>query len=99
MLLTLLSAAVALIIGVAWFALVRPRMVKRLGPGKLPSRTERLVGQTALVTQAINPVLGTGRILVTGEDWAAKSEDPVDQGAKVIVHGADGIVLIVSPLE
>jgi len=80
-------------------ALLRPRMVGWLGraPG-VPSRTDTLIGKQGQVTEAINPTLGTGRIIVAGEDWAARSTSVVASGVDVRVVGADGIVLEVLPL-
>jgi membrane protein implicated in regulation of membrane protease activity len=97
--------------GVAWqilsfavvvtasLTLLRPRMLGWLGrtPG-VPSRTEMLIGKPAQVTQTINPTLGTGRVNVAGEDWAARSTSVVAAGVDVRVVGADGIVLEVLPL-
>ena len=62
------------------------------------SRTEALMGETGQVTEAIDPVLGTGRVVVNGHDWAARSMDPIAVGTQVMVDGSDGIVLLVSPL-
>ena len=41
----------------------------------------------------IDPMLGTGRVNVAGQDWAARSEEPVATGTRVRVVAADGIVL------
>ena len=83
----------------ASLGLLRPRMVGWLAraPG-VPSRTELLIGKQGQVTEAINPTLGTGRIIVAGEDWAARSTSVVASGVDVRVVGADGIVLEVLPL-
>jgi membrane protein implicated in regulation of membrane protease activity len=62
----------------------------------VPSRTEALVGRHAIVTHDIDPTLGTGRVNVAGEDWAARSADAIAAGAKVRVVGSDGIVLEVT---
>lgn len=79
--------------------LLRPRMLGWLGrtPG-VPSRTDTLIGKQGQVTQVINPTLGTGRVIVAGEDWAARSTSVVAAGVDVRVVGADGIVLEVLPL-
>jgi membrane protein implicated in regulation of membrane protease activity len=79
--------------------LLRPRMIGWLGraPG-IPSRTDTLIGKQGLVTEAINPTIGTGRIIVAGEDWAARSTSVVAAGVDVRVVGADGIVLEVLPI-
>jgi len=78
-------------------ALLRPRLLRRLGGVGVLSRTDALIGQTARVTSAIDPVTG-GRVLVQGHDWAANSTEPIGKGALVEVLGADGIVLLVQPV-
>ena len=60
--------------------------------GGLPSRTEMLVGRTGEVTVALNP---GGRVLITGEDWAARAAGPIEIGRTIKVTGWDGIVLLV----
>jgi membrane protein implicated in regulation of membrane protease activity len=76
---------------------VRPLFAsKRIGGAGVPSRTEAVAGKLAHVTEAIDPVRGTGRVNVAGEDWAARSSASVAEGAEVRVDGADGIVLLVS---
>jgi membrane protein implicated in regulation of membrane protease activity len=87
------------VIVVASLALLRPRMLGWLAraPG-VPSRTGPLIGKQGQVTEAINPTLGTGRVIVAGEDWAARSTSVVAAGVNVRVVAADGIVLEVQPL-
>jgi membrane protein implicated in regulation of membrane protease activity len=77
-------------------AVLRSRLLGRLGGRGVPSRTEALVGRHAIVTHDIDPTLGTGRVNVAGEDWAARSADAIAAGAKVRVVGSDGIVLEVT---
>ena len=78
-------------------SLLRPRLVKRLGGRGVPSRTEALLGKEGVVTHDIEPRIGTGRVNVGGEDWAARSKGPLPMGTKIRVVGADGIVLEVTP--
>jgi membrane-bound serine protease (ClpP class) len=68
----------------------------RLGGQGVPSRTGPLVGRHGQVTHEIDPTLGTGRINVGGEDWAARSVEPLSIGTKIRVVAADGIVLEVT---
>jgi len=75
---------------------LRQNLLSRLAGRGLPSRTEPLVGRHGQVTHDIDPTLGTGRINVGGEDWAARSSEPLPVGTKVRVVGADGIVLEVT---
>ena len=78
---------------------LRRFFVRRLRAPGVPSRTEVLNGKIAEVTEAIDPVRGSGRVIVEGHDWAARAAVPVPAGARVRVDGADGIVLLVSPLQ
>jgi len=83
-----------------FFLLVLRRFfVGRLrGPG-VPSRTEALQGKLAEVIEPIDPVRGSGRVLVEGHDWAARAAVSVASGTRVRIEGADGIVLLVSPVQ
>ena len=78
-------------------SVLRPRLVKHLGGRGVPSRTEALMGKEGVVTHDIEPRIGTGRVNVGGEDWAARSKGPLPMGTKIRVVGADGIVLEVTP--
>jgi membrane protein implicated in regulation of membrane protease activity len=75
---------------------LRSRLLGKLGGPGVPSRTEQVIGRHGLVTHDIDPVVGTGRVNVAGEDWAARSKETITAGTKVKVTGADGIVLEVT---
>ena len=78
-------------------ALLRSRLVGLFGGARgVPSRTAPLIGRHGIVTHDIDPTVGTGRVNVGGEDWAARSAEPIPAGRKVRVVGADGIVLEVT---
>jgi len=76
---------------------LRRQFLKRLGGRGVPSRTDVLIGKEGLVTQDIDARLGSGRVIVGGEDWAARATTPLPAGTKIRVLGADGIVLEVAP--
>lgn len=62
----------------------------------LNRRGSRLVGESAVVTQAFDG--GSGRIRHGDSEWLAKGTDlPV--GARVRITGSDGAVLVVEPVE
>lgn len=77
---------------------LRSTLVGRLGGQGVPSRTEALVGLHGIVTEAIEPTIGAGRVNVAGQDWAARSAAAIAAGTKIRVVGADGIVLEVIPV-
>lgn len=62
----------------------------------LNQRAERLVGETALVTAAIEH--GSGRVKLGDSEWIARGANAAS-GAYVRVTGADGAVLLVEPVE
>lgn len=90
-----MSAQFATFVVVLTVSLVtlRSGLVSKLAGGGVPTRTGPLVGRHGLVTHEIDPVTGTGRITISGEDWAARSGEAIAIGTKVRVIGADGIVL------
>src|SRR4051812_38271450 len=81
---------------VASFVVLRPWLVARASGRGVPSRTQQLVGREGIVTNDIDPITGTGRVNVGGEDWAARSGGLLSSGTRVTVTGSDGIVLEVT---
>ena len=76
--------------------LLRPRILAKIAssPG-VPSRDQKLVGKVGKVVEAIDPVSGTGRILIDGHDWAATAVTTIPAGTLVVVDSSDGIRLSV----
>jgi membrane protein implicated in regulation of membrane protease activity len=85
-------AAVALVLGRRW--LVR-NPIDSADP-MLNDRGGQLVGETALVTHAIDG--GTGRIKYGDTEWIARGPD-AQPGTRVRISGHDGVVLIVEHLN
>ncbi|MBI3490650.1 MAG: NfeD family protein [Acidobacteria bacterium] len=75
---------------------LRSGLMARIAGRGVPSRTDPLVGRLGVVTHDIEPATGAGRVNVGGEDWAARSAEPVASGTTIRVVGADGIVLEVT---
>ena len=65
---------------------------------QMASRAEHLCGLTGHVSAAIYSTQASGRVLVDGQDWAARHQEPqrsIELGRAIVVTGSDGIVLIV----
>jgi len=62
---------------------------------KMNDRGARVVGETVVVTQAIEA--GSGRVKLGDSEWIAKGADAAP-GTRLRVSGHDGSVLIVEPL-
>jgi membrane protein implicated in regulation of membrane protease activity len=73
---------------------VRARLKR---PG-LPTNTDALIGQRALVTQALSP-LQPGQVRLHSEVWrarpAADEAGTLEAGTEVMVEGVDGVTLLV----
>lgn len=78
-------------------AAVRP-MARRISRSKItPTNADRLVGQKARVTQAVDNDLCTGYVYAGGKIWSARSSRGVviPEDELVTVIGIEGVKLIV----
>ncbi len=68
--------------------------------GKTATNADRLIGQRAVVTLAINPLLGQGQVKVAGLDWSAvsASDDVIPVGEHVRILEIRGVKLIVEQI-
>lgn len=82
-------------------ALTRPFLKKYLAVKKVSTNADRYVGETAIVTDAIDNSLAKGQVKVLGSVWTARSADGsvIAQGARVKVEAIDGVKLIVVPVD
>jgi membrane protein implicated in regulation of membrane protease activity len=86
-----------IVVGVS-FLVLRPKIIANMGAAGVPGRTELLIGREGIVTHDIETSVGSGRVNVEGQDWAARAAAPIAAGSRIKVVGADGIVLEVKPL-
>ncbi len=88
----LLGSAVALVI-------TRP-LAKRLQRSSPTStNADRVLGAEGVVTEAVDNLLGQGRVSALGNSWAARSAEPqgkIPAGTQVVVERIEGVKLIVS---
>ena len=87
----LLASAVSL-------ALTRPLAKKLLGKRRVPTNTDRVLGKTAEVTEAIDNIAGAGAVYVDGKTWSARSRsgEVISAGALVQVLSIEGVKLMVA---
>ena len=91
----LIAAVVTLVLLLA----TRPLVKKFLQNKETHTNADRVVGQTAVVTEDIDNLAAHGRVEVLGNDWAARSTENVriQKGTKVQVVRIEGVKLIVTP--
>ena len=65
---------------------------------RTPTNADRLIGETAVVTAAIDNLAAKGEVTVKGQIWSARSEDgeAIGSGERVTVKKIEGVKLIVS---
>ena len=55
-------------------ALVRPAASRFVRPRRSPTNADRVVNQSALVTETVDNEAGTGQVNVLGQIWSARSQ-------------------------
>ena len=90
------------VISLLLLAFTRPMAVKYLN--RKTERTnvlDKIIGRSALVTEEINNSLTTGKVVVDGMPWTARSseeEQIIPVGTEVTVEQLMGVKCIVKPL-
>ena len=88
---------VFVVVSAAALAVTRPLVKRTLDVKKTRTNLDRAVGQTGIVETTVDNRLETGRILVDGMSWSARSEsgEPIEPGTTVEVVRMEGVKLIV----
>lgn len=93
-------AVFAIVSVICWIG-IRPVALKHLyGKNKdLKTPAEAVIGKQAIVETAIDPVQGTGRVLVSGESWKATSDVSLPKGTPCTVEKLNGVTLFVKKIK
>ena len=81
-------------------ALVRPAASRFVRPRRSPTNADRVVNQSALVTETVDNEAGTGQVNVLGQIWSARSQLGVviPAGTQVKVQRIEGVRVFVETL-
>ena len=81
--------------------LVRPLFSRFLKAGRQATNADRIIGQSAVVTEPIDNLAETGAVRVLGKEWTARTKDgaPVPAGARVTILEIRGVKAIVQKIE
>ncbi len=95
----ILFAAVSFIL----LIVTRPLAMKYMKGGN-PERTnaDRLIGKTAMVSQDIDNLAGSGEVMAADVSWTARSRDEgcrISSGSKVKICAIEGVKLIVEEIK
>ncbi len=79
----------------------KPLSEKMINKRAIQTNADRVIGQTAVVTQTIDNLLSTGQVRVLEQLWTARSADgePISAGKTVLIKEIEGVKVIVEPTE
>lgn len=92
-----LQVVVFLVLSGLSLILVRPLAQRFLKPGYSATNADRVIGRTAVVTEEINNLQGTGLVSISGQVWTARSQQDIviPAGAEVCVLRIEGVKVFV----
>ena len=96
-----LQIVVFIVVSAVALCFTRPLARKYLNGRRVATNTDRVLGQEARVTEAIDNIAGTGAVYVDGKTWTARSKsgDPIPDGTLVTVRAVEGVKLMVDPVS
>lgn len=88
---------VFLLVSALCFIYTRPFFKKIVRVKKQPTNVDGLIGQEGVTTEAVENLKCCGKVFISGLTWSARSENnqPIPQGAVVIVKRIEGATLVV----
>ena len=91
-----------LIGGFAMFFATKPWADKVINQKKVRTNADRAIGEEVRVLERISNLDQTGRVIVHGQEWTARTEDDIEtieQGALVRIVRISGVKLIVERVK
>lgn len=96
-----LQIALFIVVSAVTLVLTRPLAKKFINSRTKRTNADRVIGQTARITERIDNIAGTGAASVGGRVWTARSAggEVIEEGAFVTIRSIEGVKLIVIPAE
>lgn len=95
------QVAVFLAVSAAALAATRPLVKRWTASRAVPTNADRVLGQSAKVTETIDNENSTGAVYVDGKTWTARSTDGsvIPAGSHVKIETMEGVKLLVTLCE
>ncbi len=95
-----LQIALFFVVSIVCLAATRPLVKKLLHKDVTATNADRVLGQTARVTESIDNAVPTGAVYVGGMTWTARSESgqPIPRNAQMKIVRMEGVRLFVEPV-
>lgn len=94
----LVQIIVFCVVSVLLLIFTRPAAARWLNKDRVKTNAESLIGATAVVTEPINNLAGSGQVQVRGQFWTARTEEEsvtIEKGKTVKIQRISGVKLIV----
>lgn len=95
-----LQIIVFIIVSLVLLFFTRPIALKYFNNARTKTNAESLVGEIALVTEAIDNLKGQGTVFIHGQEWSARTandDHTIGKDFKVRICEIQGVKLIVEP--
>lgn len=92
------QVAIFLVVSLVLLPFTRRLASRITKPAPQISNVDRMIGQVALVTQAIDPDLG-GKVRYEGEIWTAEAGEAIAEQSKVRIVSLSGTRVRVEPID
>lgn len=94
-----LTIILFILVSIILLLCTRPLAKRLLGGKKTATNADSIIGETCVVTEKIDNIEGTGRIIVNGLNWTARSSDSdvffeVNSRCKIV--SIEGVKVIVT---
>jgi len=93
-----LTLVVAMVLSAIYLSLLRGYVRRRMRRGGAKTNIDAYIGLTAVVLKDI-AVADVGRVRVNGEEWRARTDEPITAGEEVEITAVQGITLTVQKKE
>ena len=79
----------------------RPFVNRFAKSDKLETNAFSIIGKIAIVTEEINPLLGSGQIKIEGEVWSAKTitSSVIPVNSEVEITSIEGVKAVIKPIK
>ena len=91
-----------LVVSILLFYFTRPIALKYFNNKRVKTNVDSLIGAHAKVLSSINNVEGSGKVMVNGQEWSARSDDEknvIAEGQMVEILSVTGVKLVVRPVH
>ncbi len=94
----ILQIIVFFVISLITLIFTRPFALKYFNKDRIRTNAESLIGEKARVVERIDNINASGRVMLNGQEWMARTSDGdiIDAGRTVTVNSISGVKLIVS---